>query len=251
MPKIQEAISIIDVINNYISTHFAFTTGEFTEMLREVFPEIGRSTVYKILKELCREKRITRVGRGHFTVDTAKCDYTYELSDTAKEIASAIIARYPLVDFQIWEAYQWNEFINFLFARNTVFVEVEGMAEEAVFRLLFERYAHVLLHPSFDEYDKYAGAETVVVGKLVTEAPPCYGKYKQAPLEKLLVDLFGHGLSGGFIARSEYAAIYEESFRKYTVNRVKMFRYARRRGIEKDIQEFIRQQTNGKEEKEV
>ena len=83
-----------------------------------------------------------------------------------------------------------------------------------------------------------------MVRKLISESPSGVGQYKQASLEKILVDLFGRGLSGSIISRSEYQAIYEDSFRKYVINQPKMFRYARRRGIEKNIVDFIHGKTN-------
>ena len=66
----------------------------------------------------------------------------------------------------------------------------------------------------------------------------------QSSLEKILVDLFGRGLSGSIISRSEYPAIFEDSFKKYNINKAKLFRYARRRGVEQAIRDFIREKTN-------
>ena len=136
-----------------------------------------------------------------------------------------------------------NEFVNHLLAKNTIFVEVENMLDESVFNLLFERYPHVLHNPDIEEYYKYAGDETIVVRKLISEAPPAFGQHRQASLEKLLVDLFGRGISGSILSRSEYRAIYEDSFHKYNINQAKLFRYARRRGVEKTIRDFIREET--------
>lgn len=220
-----------------------FTTIEFADMLRKESPTIGRSTIYYFLKLLCDEGRITRTSRGHFRVSKVK-DYRYELSDTAKELSSLISAQYPLVTFQIWELYQMNEFVNHLLAHNTIFVEVEDMLDETVFEFLFDKYPHVLLNPTVDEYYRYSGDETIVVRKLISEAPQPYGVFRQASLEKILVDLFGRGISGTIVAKSEYRAIYEDSFEKYNINKAKMFRYARRRGIEKVIKDYIREGTN-------
>ncbi len=111
-----------------------------------------------------------------------------------------------------------NEFVNHQLARNTIFIEVENRLDESVFNLLFEKYPHVLHNPNIDEYYKYAG--------------------------ELLVDLFGRGISGAIISRSEYRAIYEDSFKKYNINLAKMFRYARRRGIEQRIRNYICEETS-------
>ena len=230
-------------IGRFLLNHPSFTTGEFESALRIEKGSIARSTVYKILKELCASGEIVRTKRGQYAV-SAKKEYYFELYDTAKIISSQIHEVYPLVDFQIWELYQMNEFVNHLMARNTIFIEVENMLDESVFDLLFEKYPHVLHNPSLEQYHKYAREETIIVRNLISEAPSSVGEFKQASLEKMLVDLFGRGISSSLISRSEYQAIYEDAFKKYNINQAKMFRYARRRGIEKSIMDFIRENTN-------
>ena len=237
-----EVVNLNVTADKFIEHHSFFTTEEFTEALRKEDPGIGRSTIYSLLKKKCDSGKISRTGRGRFSRSSGK-EYYYELSETAKNIVTLIQASYPLVDFQIWEIYQMNEFVNHLLAKNTIFVEVENMLDESVFNLLFDRYPHVLHNPDIEEYYKYAGDETIIVRRLISEAPPPFGQYRQASLEKLLVDLFGRGLSGSILSRSEYRAIYEDSFQKYSINQGRMFRYARRRGVEKTIRDFIREKT--------
>ena len=238
-----EVIRMNTAAEKFIDSHSSFTTREFATALEEEMPGIGRSTIYLILKSKCDTGSITRISKGHF-ISSSRKEYSYELSDTARDIATLIQESYPLVNFQIWELYQMNEFVNHLLVKNTIFVEVESMLDESIFNLLFERYSHVLHNPDIDEYYKYAGDETIVVRKLITETPSSYGQYRQASLEKLLVDLFGRGLTSSILSRSEYSAIYEDSFQKYTINQAKLFRYARRRGIENNIRSFIHEETH-------
>lgn len=122
------------------------------------------------------------------------------------------------------------------------FYEPSDMAKEISSEIHAE-YPLVLHNPDMDEYHKYAGKETIVVRKLISEAPPSFSDYRQASLEKILVDLFGRGISSSIISRSEYQAIYEDSFDKYNINQARLFRYARRRGIEKTILDFIHNET--------
>ena len=231
------------IIQDFLIEHPSFTTGDFVEMLKTESPDIGRSTVFYLLKRLCDTGVIARTCKGHFDTSRKRI-YHFELSETAKDISVAIQEQFPLVDFRIWELYQMNEFVNHQLSRNIIFVEVENILDESIFQLLFEKYPHVLHNATMNEYYKYAGEETIIVRKLISEAPPSVGRYKQASLEKILVDLFGRGISGSVISRSEYRAIYEDSFQKYKINQPKMFRYARRRGIEKTIDDFIHEKTN-------
>ena len=230
-------------IEKYLNNHSTFTTSEFAEALRAETPTIGRSTIYDILNKLCQDGKLSRSSRGVYTSNVKK-EYSYELSETARRVSATISKEYPLVDFQVWELYQMNEFVNHLISRNTVFVDAENILDETVFELLFSKYSHVLHRPYEGEYYKYAGDETIVVQQLISEAPTCYDDLHQAPLEKILVDLFSHGVVGKIINHSEYRAIYEDAFGKYRINQPKLFRYARRRGVEQTIKEFILKETD-------
>lgn len=234
---------MVKTVDKFIADHPSFTTGEFADVLRSEMPGVGRSTIFYLLKKKCESGEISKSGKGRYT-RLLKAEYSHELSDTAKEIVSLIRQEYPLVSFQVWELYQMNEFVNHLMARNTIFIEVENMLEESIFNLLFDKYPHVLFNPDIEEYYKYAREETIVIRRLISEAPSPYGEYMQSSLEKILVDLFGRGLSGSIISRSEYPAIFEDSFKKYNINKAKLFRYARRRGVEQAIRDFIREKTN-------
>ena len=232
-----------DRIKDFLINHPSFTTDEFADVLYEETPGIGRATIFNVLKQKCSSGEISRIGRGHF-VSSAEKAYTYDLSEHAKEISSLIQLEYPLIKYQVWELYQLNEFVNHQFSKNTIFIDVENMLDESVFNLLFERYPHVLHNPDIKEYEKYAGDETVVVRKLISEAPMPTGQHHQAALEKILVDLFARGIPRAIVSRSEYPKIFEEAFRKYNINQTKMLRYARRRGVSNSLADFIHSNTD-------
>ena len=231
-----------NMLYDYILRHPDFSTEEIFLTLQRKTPDIGRSTVYKIIKNLCEQNRISRAGRGRY-VSSGKKNYDYPLSETAKNISALIKDNYPLVKFQIWELYQMNEFINHQIARNTIIVDVENMLDDTIFNFLFEKYPHVLHSPSYNEYYKYVGDETIVVKRLISEAPAPLNEFHLASLEKILVDLLGKGLSGLLIPRAEYKAIFEDSFERYNINTAMLFRYARRRGNAEQIREFILEKT--------
>jgi len=230
-------------IEDFIKTNQSFTTSEFASELRDEIPDIGRSTVFKILREMCENGEITRTSKGRF-IHSGKKNYSHKLSNTAETIATFIQKTYPMISFQIWELVQFNEFVNHLFSRNTIFVEVESMLVETVFDELFRQFPHVLCNPGIDEYYKYAGEETVIVQRLISEAPSPVGTSCQASMEKLLVDLFSKGISGNIISRSEYPLIFEDVFQKYNINQARLFRYARRRNNEQIIRSFVRNETS-------
>lgn len=52
----------------------------------------------------------------------------------------------------MWEMYQMNEFVNHLFGKNTIFVEVENMLEGAVLEHLHALFPNVLFCPNENMY---------------------------------------------------------------------------------------------------
>ena len=127
------------------------------------------------------------------------------------ELASLIDNEYPLIAYQTWELYQWNEFVNHqLGADNAFFIEVESGLETTVFDMLLEKYPQVLLDPGIEEYYRYRADDMIIVQKLISGAPAPQPGSKQASLEKLLVDIFSRKLTGQLIERAEYRQIYED-----------------------------------------
>ena len=220
-----------------------FTTDDFVRAFKDSFSHVSRSTIYAELKKLCDNNIITRKRKGIYSVENVKT-YNYSLSEDADKLAKIIKKEYPLVNFQIWELYQLNEFVNHQISHNTIFVEVEDILDETIFILLHKKYRNVLFNPTIDEYYRYMGDTTIVVQKLISEAPQTIDDMGLASLEKILVDLFSRGLVSKLIERAEYRGIYEYAFAKYNINEAKMFRYARRRGVADRIRKYINEETD-------
>lgn len=223
-----------------------FGKKQFREVIHGLNREYTESSVNWLLEKLKKENQIIAVGRGKYErVPEAakKKQYAYLHSKEYQDIERKIMEAYPLVDFQMWELIQFNEFVNHQISKNLIVAEVENMLDETVFDTLHEEYPYVLYSPQMDYYYRHKGAEnTIVVLKLISEAPkPREGH--SSPLEKLLVDLFVNKFTGHLIEKSEYPAILEDAFHKYYLDETKMFRYARRRNVETRMKAFIRQET--------
>lgn len=224
-----------------------FTKQQFCNQVREVNPDYAGSSISWLLSELKSENKIISVGRGKYiriVQNSGKSEYTYDHLEIYQKIEQLIVKEFPLVEFQMWEMYQMNEFVNHLFGKNTIFVDVESMCEDIVFEMLHDKFPYVLFCPTKEMYHKQRGNDnTIVVQKLISEAPkPTAGH--SASLEKILVDLFSKKLTGKLIARSEYPGIYEQTFERYQIDETKMFRYARRRSLEDEISTFLKERTN-------
>jgi len=191
--------------------------------------------------------QIIRFARGKYArldKGNLKVEYSYEPSELMKQIEDAVAKQFPLVNFQVWELIQWNEFVNHQIAHNAIFVEVEYGLSDYVFDFLKEKYENVMLKPDKESYYRYMSDNMIVIQQLVSGAPAPLKGTKQASIEKMLVDLFSRKLTGSFIEHAEYPHILEDAFQKYRINESSMFRYARRRNLEKLIKEYIDENTD-------
>lgn len=233
----------IDQISEFLQHNSSFTTRDFIEMMGNTRPGYSERKAYYDLKKLQDDGKIMKTSRGHYTGTSVKKPYHYEMSDRMNEIVELIRDRYPMVAFQTWELYQWNEFVNHQFAHNAFFVEVEGGLETAVFESLLEQYPRVLFKPDTENYYRYRSDDMIIIQKLLSGSPAPIAGTSQASLEKLLVDIFSRELTGQLIERAEYREIYQDAFEKYVINESMLFRYAGRRHLEQDIRRFIATET--------
>ncbi len=110
-------------------------------------------------------------------------------------------------------------------------LEVEKDSAEAVFNTMTDVSKKVFLNPTEDIFTRYISnfSEVIIVQSLITESPIIEVEgTKIASLEKLLVDCIAD--KELFSAQqNEIEFIFKTANEKYTVNKGKVKRYARRR----------------------
>lgn len=201
-----------------------------------------------MLVVLRKQGDLISVGSGKYYLVSqgapAKKTYSYPHSPEYMNLEEIITNAYPLINFQMWELIQMNDFVNHQIAKNVIFIETEPMLVDAVYELLHEKRPYAMIHPTVDVFYKQRAPETdIVVQRLLSEAPSP-GANHSCAIEKLLVDLLSPKIPGRLIERSEYPRIYEDVFRKYNINETRMFRYAKRRSLYDVLISFITTRTN-------
>lgn len=129
--------------------------------------------------------------------------------------------------------------MNHQIAHNVVYLSVENALGNFVFEELRERYPGKV-------FQQYWQDNMIVIVKLPTEAPKGKRIFWHTELEKLLVDIMADKLVKQSVIKSEYSAIYEETFHHYAIDESKMFRYAKRRTADKRILDFLADKTDVK-----
>lgn len=208
---------------------------------------LKKSSIFWVINKMLETGLLIKVGRNKYCANQscrAKRSYEYEFSEDLQEIVKVVSEEFPLMEFQVWEAIQFNYFVNHQIAHNTFFIEVETMLENAVYEFLKERFGHnVLLKPNLEICTIYAEGGTMIVQNLISEASVNRKCPHGVLLEKLFVDMMVDKLVTMFVSPGEFADIYENAFAAYVIDESKFFRYARRRNAEKKIRDFIHENT--------
>lgn len=227
----------------HLPTSEIFSKKAFREAVHTVYPNCSEASINWMLVTLRNHGILASVGAGKYYLITqdipAKKQYSYPHSQEYLTLENDIIKSYPLVNFQMWELIQMNDFVNHQIAKNVIIIEVEAILVDTVYEMLHEKYPYAMIQPSPDIFYKQRAPETdTVVQKLLSEAPSPYEGHS-CSIEKILVDLLSKKLSGSLIERSEYPRIYEDIFHKYLIDETKMFRYAKRRHLYESLVSFI------------
>ena len=224
----------------------SFSRAELMNAMQTKENPISEASFKAKLQKMLKNEEIIRVGRNAYCVAKDGVSiYSYDYCDESKEIVNTIQNKFPYLNYTIMDFVQLNEFVNHQLAHNVIFLSVEGNLGDFVFDELKKEYpGKVLINPTPKIYHQYWYDGMIVIGKLVTEAPMGKVEKWNTRLEKLLVDIMTNSILISSISESELPNIYEEAFNKYVVDESCMFRYAKRRGAEKKIRDFIKNNTN-------
>jgi hypothetical protein len=227
-------------IKSTFQNNIPFSRAELKQVLSREKPGLKESTFSWLIYHLIKDHVITRYARGQFVTAAyapERNKYKPFYSDEMKNILHFLAKRYPLLGYAAWETHAYNEFANHQMARNCIVVEVEKLFEEAVFEAINENYDYLTLYkPTERELTLYPDVTTIIVCTLTSEAPV---KNHEAPIEKLLVDLYANKYIKYMVNRGDFDFIFEEAFEKYDVNVAAMLRYAKRRGKGDEIAAMI------------
>ena len=223
-----------------------FNRDDLFSAIKENGIVVSASMFKVLLKKLLDTGKIVRVGRNSYcVVDEQVKKYHYNYSELANEVAGIIIKEFQYLQFTIFELVQLNAFVNHQIAHNVVFVSVEADLRDFVFDKLKEKYpGKVLINPTTEIYNQYWSDNMIVLEKLVSEAPLGTDEKWHTRIEKLLVDVYADPIQKETFSVSELPIIYNDAFECYVIDESCMFRYAKRRGIEKELKKYILQHTH-------
>lgn len=208
--------------------------------IKKDFPDWSDNTINMYLSKLKKEGIINSPSRGIYELDS-HTPFQPNISITLKRIFNKIKREFPYISFCVWDTVWLNDFMRHQPFKHYIVLEVEKDACESVFGFLSETMKNVFLNPDEELFDRYISNldGVFIVKNMVSEAPLIEEqKIIIASLEKLLVDMLID--TALFSAQqSEKEFIMRSAMGKYTLNELKMRRYAVRRNREEEIEKLI------------
>lgn len=236
----------LELLKKKLPDRDIFTRQDICEIAAKIETGFKETELRNILEKLLREGYIARVAQNKYMVNHSdKAIYENRYSEEAEKVVVYMKEQYPLLNYRIWEVNWLNEFWNHQIAQNKIFVEVENMGCDFVYTTLSEKYqGRILLKPSENELYRYGRHDTIIIDRLVSEAPKGLPERFNTPLEKIIVDLFANQKLKSMIHIGEYAKAISDMFQKYSIDQSKMLRYANRRNKRQEIICFLKNETD-------
>lgn len=173
-----------------------------------------------------------------------KEDFAPKISQKLKQLYQLIIQKYRTVDLCLWESKWLGNLTLHQSNREMIIIDVEpGMKESIFYYLKDQGTQNVYLDPDRNVMEKYVSEENsaVIIKSLFSRSPKKERDHIFVPtLEKILVDLFCERIVFLSYQGTELSSIFNNAYRMYFLNLARLLNYSKRRGKEKTLKEFLR-----------
>lgn len=227
-------------IGRYFKEHGKLSKQKLVESIKKDFPSWADNTINMYLSKLKKKGIISTPSRGIYELERHTPFYPI-ISNNLKKVFNKVTREFPYITFCIWNTVWLNEFMRHQSFKHEIVIEVEKDASEAVFALLSGITKNVFFNPDEEIFERYMHHQdkVLIVKNMVSESPLVERDKIIIPaLEKLLVDML-IDTSLFSAQQSEKEFIMQSVMDKYTLNELKMRRYAARRNRESEIDELI------------
>lgn len=234
--KNYEMSRIDDIIMEFASKHMEFKADDaFMYCVAKEMTTLPY--VRKVLMRLVDKGKLIRPSRGIY-IKPDKAVFRPQLSLDAKEIYESLKKVYPFTKICVSEGSWISPLLHHLASNQTIYVEVEKDASEFIFDYIKSSGGKAFYKPDEDMIYRYINLDdrNIFVKNLVSEAPLQKVDGVSVPtLEKILVDIYSDP-DFSYLQGSEYVRIAESTMTLFNINKTKLFRYAKRRGVKEELE---------------
>ncbi len=223
-----------------------FTTEDLWHFYSNEDINLNKGTFSWKVHHLKAQQIIQSIKKGVYTF-AFKPTYQPEIASKPADIFLKINKYFNGINACVWSSKQLSEFMLHIPGKYYTILEVEADACEAVFHYLKDlKFKNIYLQPTDKEIELYINElnEAIIIKSLVTKSPQQLLKKIATPrIEKILVDIFADKVLFNTFQGNELIVIFNNVYHKYEINFSKLITFAKRRGKEKEIIQFISAKT--------
>ena len=227
-------------ISRYFKGNERLSKQKLVGSIKKDFPTWSDNTINMYLSRLKQEGIINAPSRGIYELKS-NIPFQPNISTSLKRLFNKVKREFPYITFCVWDTVWLNDFMRHQPFKHYIVLEVEKDACEPVFGFLSATMKNIFLNPNEEIFDRYIYSldEVIIIKNIISGAPLTEEQKIIIPtLEKLLVDMLIDTTL--FSAQqNEREFIMRSVMEKFTLNELKMRRYAIRRNREQEINKLI------------
>jgi len=224
-----------------------FSRESLLAFYRQFDPNLKDSTFRWRIHQLKAKNIITPLSNDLFTLNS-KPDFKPSIGEFQKKIAKKIEKQFTGLKYTIWSTKSVQEFLLHLSPRFITILQVEIDALEPVYAFLKnQNIGAVYFQPNEKEIERYIfeSEQSIILQSLISKSPTQkIGRTVTIKLEKMIVDLYCEKDLFISFQGSELVHIINAAYQRYAINFTTMFHYARRRGKEFELKQFLKERTD-------
>lgn len=229
----------------------SFSRKELFQYFLKSEPDLKEGTFGWRIYDLKHRDVIRQIKKGLYKI-SYKPKYKPDIDPKLLKLSNLITKNYEKVKICIWNTIWLNEFSRHQFSNNINIVEADKDILESLFYFIKDNgYKNTFLKPDESVIELYISDqnEPIILKSLITRAPITKiaknkSKISVPTLEKILVDIYCDEKMFYFIQGGEMSIVFENMIKKYTLNYSKLFGYAKRRGKEIELKNFLSTRLN-------
>jgi len=238
---------ILEQLKDKFKEENFFSRESLLSFYRQFDPNLSDATFRWRIHDLKAKSIITPLSNNLFTLNS-KPVYKPNIGEFEKRIANKIEKQFPGVKYAIWSTKSVNEFLLHLTPRFITILQVEIDALEPVYEFLKDlNIGATYFQPDIKEIERYIfeSERSIILQSLISKSPTQKtGKIDTITLEKMIVDLYCEKDLFISFQGSELVHIINTAYQRYAINFTTLFHYARRRGKEIDLKQFLKEKTD-------
>ncbi|MFA5816597.1 MAG: DUF6577 family protein [Bacteroidales bacterium] len=203
---------------------------------------VSNESIRQRISRLKRQGVLVSISQGVYAL-TEKPLYQQEPDTFIQKLTKNFSTAYPEIISCTWSSAWLYNFMVHQPAQYFYLFETEADIVEATFNLFKDHNLNAWLDPDEQTMQLYVmgSINAVIVKPVVSRAPLMKsGKSSLPAIEKMLVDAWAEKKLFFFIQGQELINIFNFAFGQYSISYSRLIGYARRRGIEHEIDQFVR-----------